>query len=289
MIVDFHTHLFPDALAPRALNTMQEDIRQHHGRAMAVFTDGTADGLRRSMAANGIDLSIVLPVATTPKQHTTINRFAQEVSGDGILSFAGIHPLQPDWEPVLEEIAACGFRGIKLHPEFQQFYIDSPEALRVLKKAEKLGLLVTLHTGVDACIAPPVHCTPQRLSRALRALDGSNIIAAHLGGFMMWDDVEKYLVGTPICLDTSVIGGYIPTAQYRRIVRAHGAQRILFASDSPWEDQGHALRALRRLELETREMDLILEKNAWRLLGQKGREDNAHSDDDNGHPGNSLL
>ena len=273
MVIDFHTHLFPDRLAPRALAVMQEDIRSHRGETLDVFTDGTAGGLSRSMEENGIDLSVVLPVATTTAQHATINRFAREVTGNGILSFAGIHPLQPDWEPVLEEIAAGGFRGIKLHPEFQQFYIDSPEALRVLKKAEKLGLLVTLHAGEDACIAPPVHCTPQRLLNALRVLDGGNLIAAHLGGFYMWDDVEKYLVGTPVYMDTGVIGGYIGPEQYRRIIRAHGPDKILFASDSPWEDQGHALAALEELKLDPAEMELILEKNARRLLGMESGEE----------------
>ena len=267
MIIDFHTHIFPDALAGRALRSMRGSIRRICGEVMPVYTDGTAGGLRRSMAENGIDLSVTLPVATTARQHTSINRFARETAGSGIFPFAGIHPMQPDWAETLEGIAQTGFCGIKLHPEFQNFYIDCPESIRLLKKAEQLGLLVALHTGQDACNVPPVHCAPERLKRALRSLDGGNIIAAHLGGFNMWDAAEQFLMDTPIYMDTGVVGGYIDPVQYRRIIQRHGSEKILFASDSPWEDQRHALAALRALKLDAADEEKILGGNARRLLG----------------------
>ena len=49
MIIDFHTHIFPDKIAP---STMDKLCSASHTRP---FSDGTADGLRASMRQAGIE------------------------------------------------------------------------------------------------------------------------------------------------------------------------------------------------------------------------------------------
>lgn len=266
MIIDFHTHIFPERIAARTIEVLKEGIRRLQGVEFPAYTDATAAGLRRSMSECGVDLSVVMPIATKPSQTDTINDYAEGVRGDGLLSFGSVHPENGDIEGILCSLAERGFPGIKLHPEFQQFYIDSPQGLRILKAAEKYGLLVTLHAGADVGWPPPVHCTPERLRNALGEVKGDNIIAAHMGGFRMWEDVAKYLVGTPVYFDTAVVGPFIDKAVYKDLILAHGADKVLFASDSPWEHQGEALSTLSALGLDAADLEKITCSNAMALL-----------------------
>lgn len=266
-MIDFHTHLFPDPIAPKALASLQAGAQRVEGKAVAPQTDGTRAGLIASMKENGVDVSVVLPIATKPSQTPTINRFAGTVQTDGLLSFYSLHPAQEDWEAVLESIAAEGAKGIKLHPEFQSADVDSPEMIRILKKAAGLSLMVVLHTGKDIGVPPPVHCTPEQLARALDAVPDVCVVAAHLGGWRMWDQVESCLVGRDLYLDTAFVADYLAPEQYLRIIRKHGAHRVLFGSDSPWECPAHTLKGLQALGLTKEEMQLITHDNAARLLG----------------------
>lgn len=265
-MIDFHTHIFPDAVAPRALTALQAGAQRVEGKAVPPCTDGTLAGLLASMEHNGIDASVVLPIATKPSQTPSINRFATEVQSQQVISFYSLHPTQGDWEAVLDEIAAVGGRGIKLHPEFQFTDADSPEMLRILRKAADLQLIVVLHSGRDIGMPPPVHCTPEQLARALDAVPDVCVVAAHLGGWRMWDEVERYLVGRNLFLDTSFVVDYIAPEQYLRIIRNHGAERILFGSDNPWETPVHTLEGLQALSLTQDELRMITHENAAGLL-----------------------
>lgn len=282
LIIDFHTHIFPDKIAEKAIKSLEEntlrkqglmieagapeDLPQAAERFLAVIP-ATLDGIKTSMKQNGIDASVVLPIATTLTQSKSINEFAAKINNkDGIYSFGSLHPFQNDWESVLYDIKEKGLRGIKLHPEYQQFYIDCPESLRVLKKCEELDLIVVLHAGNDVGVEPPAHCMPERLKSVLGYVSGEKIIAAHLGGWDAWDDVEKYLVGTPVYLDTAYTFFSIEKTQLLRIIKNHGSEKILFATDSPWQHQGKSVEFLSSLGLLEEELSNILGKNAKKLL-----------------------
>ncbi len=271
MLIDFHTHIFPDVIAPRTIDALIGGITKEQGAGYVEgktinFTNATLQGLLDSMEEQGVKQSICLPIVTKPTQTESINRFAEGVRNEKTLSFGSLHPLQDDWEQVLESLAARGFRGIKLHPQFQRSDIDSPESIRIIRKAEQLGLLVVFHAGVDIGLPPPVYATPEKIAHVLEYTEGRHLIAAHLGGWQQWDDVERYLVGSKIYLDTAFIKDHIASEQAKRIIENHGAERILFGSDSPWERPADTLAFLQGLGLTQHQLDLITHKNALRLL-----------------------
>lgn len=273
MLIDFHTHIFPEKIAARTLDVLVDGVRREQGEEYVrthtlKFSDGTRSGLLRQMHENGVDRSVCLPIVTKPSQTESINRYAEGIRSARLLSFGSLYPTQPDWESVLENLAERGFRGIKLHPQFQQSYIDSPETLRILKKAQSLGMLVVFHAGIDIGLPEPVFATPARIRNVLTEMDGSTLIAAHLGGWRQWDAVEHALVGTSINLDTAFIQGFLPVEQCRRIIEQHGAEKILFATDSPWESAQDTLAYLHSLGLSSDAMEQICWRNAMRLLGE---------------------
>jgi predicted TIM-barrel fold metal-dependent hydrolase len=264
MVIDFHTHIFPDRIAAKTIEKLEEV-----GNVRA-FTYGTLNGLKKSMKENHIDLSIVLPVVTKPSQFDCINSFAAEITGrEGILSFGGIHPDTEDYCEKLSEIKKLGLKGIKLHPDYQETYIDDPKMVRIIQYAVELGLIVVIHAGVDIGLPAPVHCPPDKSAAMLSQIDSENarIVLAHTGGWGLWDDVEEYLVGKNVWFDASFSLGMISDEQFVRIVKNHGADRILFATDSPWGGQKETLEHMKKLELTEEEIERILHGNAEELLG----------------------
>ena len=273
MLIDFHTHVFPDKIAGRTLEILENNIIKIQHREYPPVSDGTLSGRVESMEKYDVTASVVMPIATTVKQSASINKFAAkinntEINGRKIYSFGSLHPMQENWEETLEEIAGLGLRGIKLHPEYQETFIDSPESVRLLKKAEELGLKVMIHAGADIGMPPPVHCSPQALAGLLDKIGGDNIIAAHMGGWRLWEDVYKYLKGSPIMFDACYVGGFIDPDLFVKLVEEHGSDKILFGTDMPWQSAGATREFIDGFGFDNETLDNIYYKNALRLLGE---------------------
>lgn len=266
MLIDFHTHVFPEKIAAKTLAILQNGILKQEGARIEPCYNGTPDGLHDLMNDTGVDISVTMPIVTNPDSTDSINKYAKEITNGRIISFAGIHPMLANCEDKLKEIAEQGFIGIKIHPEFQSFYIDSKESVALFKAAEKLGIYITLHAGEDIGLPPPVHATPQRLKNVLSEVSGKYIIAAHMGGFREWDDVEKYLVGTDIYMDTAFVKDFLDVGQCRRMIINHGADKILFGSDAPWENPTDTLKYIKSLDLSDNDLEKITHKNAEKIL-----------------------
>lgn len=262
MIIDFHTHIFPDRVAEKAIPQMEKsaDIKAHH--------DGTLCGLLGSMEEAGIDYSVVLPVVTATRQFESVNKFAYEVDNlDRLVSFGGIHPDTDDYKKELDTIKNYGLKGIKLHPEYQATYINDDKYLRIIDYATELGLIVTVHAGFDGAYPQERHCTPKKIADALKHVEPDKLILAHMGSLYMWDEVEDYIVGKNVYLDTAFSIGEIEDEQFVRMVRNHGSDRVLFSTDSPWKNQKKAVEYIRKMSFTEEELDKILYKNALKLLG----------------------
>jgi len=281
MIVDVHTHAFPDALAARTVEKLQS---ASHTKP---FTDGTVGGLRESMVRAGVDVSVVLPVATNAHQVSHVNDASaalNERGGEtGVLSFGCMHPDFADWRAELARLARSGVKGVKLHPVYQGVRFDDARYLRILDRCAELGLIVTVHAGRDVGLPDADLVSPRMIADAVRQTDGVTLICAHMGGWRQWDDVERLLTDTGVYLDTAFsLGALTPNGDgycrspeelallspeaFVRLVRVFGAERVLFGTDSPWGDQSKDLQQLRALPLTAAEQAAILGGNAMRLL-----------------------
>jgi predicted TIM-barrel fold metal-dependent hydrolase len=263
MIVDFHTHIFPDELAKRAMDALTSDLIT----PLQPVADGTHAGLIRHMDLSGVDISVAQPVVTKQSQTVRLNEWARSIQSERLISFGGIFPYTDDYRRDIDLVVSMGLKGLKFHPEYQQFIIDEPWALKVYDYALSRGLILLFHAGMDVGFHPPYKSSPKRFRHVVDAMRGGVIVAAHLGGHQEWDDVERYLIGTNICLDTSMGFEYYPREVFVRIARAHGADKILFGSDSPWSDAKTEIEHLRALPLSDGEKDMILSGNARSLLG----------------------
>lgn len=277
MIIDTHTHIFPESIAKRAIESLEKIAEAGAGRkdALKANTDGTLDGLKRSMRENGIDYSVILPVATKPSQFDSINAYAAEINGqDGIISLGGIHPECENIYEKLRYIKSLGLRGVKVHPDYQQCYADDPKYLEIVESCIKLGLYITFHAGWDIGYPDPMHCSPEAFAKAYTPLfekypaekEHPHVILAHLGGVTTAKRTLETLCGLPIYLDMAFTLGNMDVSDIVKIIRAHGADRVLFATDSPWADQGEYKQKFLSLPLTDKEKELIAYKNAYSIF-----------------------
>lgn len=270
-MIDFHTHIFPDRIAASTLRLLKSKCH------IPPSFDGTAKGLIDSVETAGLDCAILLPVVTKPSQFSSINRFASQFQDGKLLSFGGIHPDSRNYKEELREIAKMGLKGIKLHPSYQETFIDDIKYKRIIDYASELGLITVVHAGYDPAYPDCTYCTPRRAHTMIHDVRPEKLVLAHLGGLCMWDEVEEYLVGEPVWLDTAAIFHSIQEEQLYRIIRNHGVHKILFATDAPWEDQKTAIRYMERLSGFTQEeKECIFHANAEHLLGRKIADENIH-------------
>lgn len=162
MVIDIHTHTFPDRLAAATIPKLEQ---ASHTRS---FSDGTNAGLAASMARAGVDCSSgSSQVATAPKQVVHVNDCSAQINERFPETWDLLLRLHPPRLLRLPgragRVAELGLKGIKLHPIYQGVDFDDIRTLRVLDRAAELGLIVLSHAGLDVAspawsMSPPGWC-----------------------------------------------------------------------------------------------------------------------------------
>lgn len=255
MIIDTHIHIFVDALAPRVLEQLASTAN------IPYYADLTEKDTREKLRSWGVDLGVAMPIATKPHQQKTINDWASTLQKDNLLSFGTVHPDAPDALEELDRVAGLGLKGIKLHPDYQHFHAGDEKAYPIYSKAQDLDLPILFHAGFDPVSPDDIHCTPKELRQIADDFPSLHIIGAHMGGNMLYDDVETYLVGQDIYIDISMAPLYCSFEQFTRIIQNHDPNKVLFASDCPWSSPLAEIEWVRNLPITDEHKEKhILEK-----------------------------
>lgn len=263
MIIDFHTHCFPDNLAPKAI----EVLRQRSGITRP-FHNGSVADLVRLQKADGVDFSVVLNIATNPHQQKKVNDFAISLKNvDGIIPFGSVHPDSPDALDELSRLKENGIKGVKLHPDYQGYFVDEKRMIPIYEKIAELGMIALFHCGLDIGYPEPVHCSAEALASVLPVFGGSPVVAAHFGGLGTLPETRKHLAGKNVYFDTAYCYGTITPRYAKEIIDIHGADKILFGSDAPWNAPSQDIELIKCFGLTENEEKAVLGENARKLLG----------------------
>ena len=264
MLIDFHTHCFPDSLAERAISKLAAVA------GMEPFTNGTASDLIRKMKECGVDRAAVCNIATNPHQQEKVNNFAIALNSDPhFISLGSVHPESDCIDSELTRIKNAGIKGIKLHPDYMGYMIDDPAFEPILEKCRELGLFVIIHAGFDVISPELVHAPPEKIRKVQDNFKGLTLIAAHFGACRRWDDVLEYLVGSPVYIDTSLCYNFgLEKGKAEMIIKEHDPDRILFGSDLPWGCPGETYKYIESLSVSDQIKNKIYSENALRLLGE---------------------
>lgn len=275
MIIDIHTHTFPEKIAEGAISQMEKAIVNAQEFEVKCARIPTFEGLSDSTKKAGMNLSVVCPVATNVRQPEKINRLAAELNEKmdetRVCSFGAIHPDCENYKEIIDDIVAMDLRGIKLHPDYQNTFFDDEKYIRIVDYAANKGLGIIVHAGEDVGLPETIHCTPDMILNLWKHIQPEKLILAHMGGWRLWDEVEEKIVGLPVYLDTAVVLNRkfpvkLDSGQFQRMVKNHGADKILYGTDSPWYDQVQALEDFENTGLNEKDKKLILGENANRLF-----------------------
>lgn len=273
-IIDFHTHNFPDELAPRAVDVMVKKLRG----CMLPVGDGTFATQLVDMDKSGVSCAVVCPIATKPTQFQVILDRAKAMRdgefGDAaakrLIQLCSVHPADRNCAEHLKEIADAGFKGIKLHPYYQDFRLDDPRVVPFFSAVRDAGLFVIAHCGLDLGFPEsPMTCGPAQIAALMRAVPGLVFIAGHLGGCggnppHATDELLEF----PKCyIDTAVISVCDDDPESQRVMAEWPADRIVFGTDYFWRDAKKLADWVRRYRPDFDDQRKIFSANAKELLG----------------------
>jgi predicted TIM-barrel fold metal-dependent hydrolase len=262
MIIDFHTHIWPEKVSQKAKENLESLFK------IKMASDPTIDNLLRFMDKNGVNQSIVCAVATRPSQVYAINEWMFKIRSSRLKAFCALHQDYENWKEEIKRIKDNG-DGIKFQPEFQNFYVDDEKMFPFYEEIQRLNLPVIFHCGEELSGTMLVRSSPNRIVKVKEKFPELKIIAAHFGGFRLWDEVEKYLLGKDIFLDTSYFFSYVPKERVKKMILGHRPDRLLFGTDFPLIDQKDDIDYLNKLEIPAELKDRIFSRNAIELLGIK--------------------
>lgn len=259
-VFDAHCHIYPAKIAQKA------------AAATAAFYDNlgeTYDGTVQTLFAKGagIDRFLVQSVATKPEQVGCINEFIAAEAAQFPDRLYGFGALHPESETLTEDIAhlrELGLHGVKLHPDIQHFRLDSKECFALCEQCEGV-LPLLLHTG-DRRYS---FSNPEQLLPLLHRFPRLTVIAAHFGGYSVWEEAARRLAGRfeNLWVDCTSSLYAMDDGRAKELIVAYGAERVLFGTDYPMWNPARELERFVGLRLPQRDAENILYNNAARLFG----------------------
>lgn len=260
-VIDFHTHAFPDELAERAIRSLEieGEIRAFH--------DGRVSSLLASMDSSGIETSVVCSIATKPSQFEPILSWSKKIASERIIPFPSVHPNDPQYSERISLIKKEGFRGIKLHPFYQDFDLYEERLMPFYEKVCEESLILVVHTGFDIAFPRIRRADPEKILKVITRFPKLKFVATHLGAWEQWEEAKDMLIGRELYMEISCSLESLPKELAREMILSHPKEYILFGTDSPWTGQEETLSALKSLDLGDDMERLILRDNATSLLG----------------------
>ncbi len=259
-IIDVHCHVYPDAIARRAADSIGEFYH------LDMHMSGTLSELLSRGAEAGISQFVINSAAVTANRVHSINDYlisAAQSDPERLIGFGTMHPDCEDMDAELDRLTAAGLRGVKLHPDFQHFCLDDEKAVRMFSALSERGLPALIHTGDHRY----PYSEPIRMARVLDKLPKLRVICAHLGGWSVWNDAWKLLAGRPgVWVDTSSSLYALSSEEGASIIRRYGADRVFFGTDYPMWAPDEELARFFRLPLTKQEQEMILSGNLETFL-----------------------
>lgn len=258
-IIDIHTHVYPTKIARKA----SDSVRSFYQLEGSLQMDGTVDLLLERGKMAGISQFVVLPVSNTPNRVRHINSFILEETQkhDCFIGFGTVHADMEGLSDEVEWIFANGLKGIKMHPDSQRFPIDDLKLYPVYDAIQgKIPLI--LHMGDQRYN----YSHPLRLRRILDSFPKLEVIAAHFGGYSMFQTARELLEDTNCIFDISSAMMFMAEGEAERYINLYGAERMAYGTDYPLWDPVDEVKRFQSLKLTDAQFDQIAHKTAQRIL-----------------------
>jgi predicted TIM-barrel fold metal-dependent hydrolase len=261
--IDFHTHIFPDKIAKQAVDVLASESGHYQPR-----TDGTLKGLLDSMDRANISASLVANIATKPAQMVPILEFCRQIKSERIHPLISFHPGNDpeDVEDVFGQAQREGIYGVKLHPMYQGFSIDSKHMYGFYELMASFGFYVMFHTGFDIAFPGNSQADVEKIKKIADWFKDLTIVCTHVGGWKQWDRIHCLRGCQNVHTETSMTLAEMGDEEFIKHLSNFDEDRVLFGSDSPWTDQKEMLERTLTLKISDQRKEKMLSTNAAALL-----------------------
>lgn len=257
--IDFHTHVYPDTIALKAADS----IRQFYSLGNKTM-NGTVKMLLEKGKATGTSRYVILPVAIRPDRTRHINDFILQTLAQQpqFFGFGTVHAAMDNLMDEVAYIQEHGLRGIKMHPDSQVFAIDDERLLPMYEHIQG-KLPVILHMGDHRFD----YSHPARLRNLLQQFPKLQVIAAHFGGYDLYEEAYSLLKDTNCFFDVSSSLIFMDEGVAENYINRYGAERFVYGSDYPMWDPEEEMQRFLRLKLTDSQFEQIAHITAEGILG----------------------
>lgn len=259
-VIDTHVHIFPQKVATRAA----DNIVQYYG--IPRQGDGSVDGLLAESSSFSNIRFVVSSATLNPAKPTVGDDFLLETAAEDhrFIPLCSFHPAM-GVEASIAELDRCfalGAKGVKIHSDFQQFFVDDAQAMQVYRHIAVCGKPIIFHVGDQHTD----YSHPRRIRHILDEIPDLTIIAAHMCGYSVWEDAKRYLIGQPVYTDTSEALLGMHAQELYALIQQHGVDHVMFGSDYPlWSPDG-SFAQIDALPLTEPEKEQIYHETAERVF-----------------------
>ena len=259
-VIDSHCHVYPDHIAERAVTGVDTRYEMH-----SVHTGELSD-LLRVMDEEGIDHSVICYCATYYKYLKMTNDQTAEnvrIGGGRVSGLGSLHQDSPDIRADVRYIKSLGLKGVKLHPDMQDFVLDSPKGMEMLAAIQEAHLPVLIHTGDYRYD----FSNPDRVEHILQEFPDMTIVGGHFAGYTLWLEASRRLHKYPnLYVDCSSTAFGVTDSEYRECIELYGTDRVLFGTDYPMWPAKEEFRRLLGLGFSESDYTKIFSENAKKVF-----------------------
>lgn len=259
--IDIHTHVYPDPIAQKATDSIK-DFYNIGGAGM----NGTVSMLLSRGKEAGINQFVILPVAVLPDRARHINEFIlqQTALHEEFIGFGTVHAGMESIGDEADFILDKGLHGVKMHPDTQRFAIDDPR-LFPMYEAIAGKIPVILHMGDHRYD----YSQPARLRHVLELFPNLDAIAAHFGGYGMYEEAYTQLKDKNCIFDVSSSMMFMEEGIAEKYINMYGAERMAFGTDYPLWDPVTEMERFMKLKLTDDQFEQIAHKTVETFLHLK--------------------
>lgn len=218
------------------------------------------------MVSSGVAISCCLGIANQARHVDRVNEFVAGLSSATRYGFGTVH-VDLSVEENLASLRRHGVTAVKLHPLFQNFGLSDPRLWEILE-AFGSDIAVITHVGAGGDAHTNGLSSPRMVADIAKQFPDLRLMACHFGGYKILDDAEEMLSGADVVLETSWPPSLktLQPDRVRRLIRNHGAERIVFGSDWPMTSPAEEIAAIEALGLTDVETKAVLGGTLARLL-----------------------
>lgn len=261
-LIDMHCHAFPDAISSHAMNILTGNCDY------IPETDGTLSDTIKIQNSWGCYQFVLLDIATSVSSVSKVNDFLIEKNDNKrIFSFGTIYPGFNDYINELDKLERNHIKGIKFHPCYQNFKMSDKSLYPLYEEIAKRNMIMLFHCGYEPAFPSyNNYCSPKIASQMVNDFHGAKIILAHMGDCLDTNDTIRYLAGQDIFFDVSMAYFHMGKEKMERLIKYHGVEKFLYASDCPWSSGTNTQKIINSMNIVNSDKEKIFYKNAAKLL-----------------------